>query len=379
MELKERIALAQNWLLHSGIQAKSGAFNSWLDLDSETYPFAYSEITGYALTTLVFLNGEGKGSHIESASSAAKWLEEEAVTKEGAVKARQYHDANQADKRFSFKEGNIFSFDCGMVMKGFLSFYNQTGKKSYLAAAKRIASFLDEKMGRKGEMHAVYNLNSRKFLDSSSKWSWQPGAYHAKNAIAYIQLSEATGDKSLLETAKNLCESALKMQEPSGRFVTSAKDKSTHLHPHCYAAEGLLYAGTKLGEKRFVEAAKKAAEWAISNQAKNGGINPFFDGSWNSNQRSDVIAQVLRLYSALNSTGNIEKKYSANAKLLEERLVSFQNLQEGQQQGGFFYGKELDGNPRNSLNSWCTMFALQALSWFENLAGGKALNMELLI
>lgn len=380
MQLQENIALAQGWLLHSGIQAESGAFNTWFDLGSKSYPFAYSEITGYAMTALVFLDkmGEGKGA-IERAEKAAAWLKQDALSKEGAIKTRQYYDERQADERFSFNGGNVFAFDCGMVLNGFVNLFNATGKKEYLRSAEKIAGFLCKKMFKDDAMHAVYNLKRRRFLDSNEKWSWQPGSCHAKIAIGLLDLAAATGKEEFAGTALQLCENAVAMQEKNGRFVTNKSDKSTHLHPHCYSAEGLLYAGIRLQEQKFIEAAKKAIEWPIKNMHSNGGMPPFFNGAWNENQRSDVIAQVLRLCCALHSIDAIEKSCVQKAELIAKNLAGFQNMVPGEQQGGFFYGKELDGSEKKCLNSWCTLFALQAMHWFNAIEENKKFAVELII
>jgi len=382
MELEERIALAQNWLLHSGIQDSSGAFNAWFDLNKKSYPFAYSEITGYALTTLVFLNKfDPTKGFIGRAEKAAKWLLEKAMSKEGAILARKYYNQAKADERFSFEGGNVFAFDCGMVLNGFMNLYNATGKKEYLKTGEKIANFLKEKMFEKGEMHAVYNLKSKKVLDSKERWSWQPGSYHAKLAIGLLELGEKTGNGDYAGIAMQLCENAIKLQQPNGRFETNKGNKSTHLHPHCYSAEGLLYAGVKLRESRYIEAAKKSAVWALEEAAASSRVNLLYcNGVWNNNQRSDVTAQVVRLGCALIGKEElIERKYLNKTIELSKSLISFQNTEEGNQQGGFLYGTEVDGSKRNCLNSWCTMFALQAMHWLDAIENGKSIEVELTV
>ena len=63
MESKDRSIKASNlWFLDSGIQNVNickdvdGAFNSWFDTNKNDYYYAYSEITGYGITTLLFLD-----------------------------------------------------------------------------------------------------------------------------------------------------------------------------------------------------------------------------------------------------------------------------------------------------------------------------------
>ena len=48
------------------------------------------------------------------------------------------------------------------------------------------------------------------------------------------------------------------------------------LHPHCYAAEGLLVAGQILNEKSFLESARKAVIWISEYQLDNGAFPSYF-------------------------------------------------------------------------------------------------------
>jgi len=355
MQAAQGFEKASNWFLNSEIQNSNGSFSAWIDLKNGKNSFEYSEITGYALTALVSLKSEAAK---EKAEKAANWLKEKAVTEEGAVLARNYMEWEQANPKFSFEGRNCYAFDAGMVLNGLMELHASTGKQ--LDIALKVGSFLVEKMFKQGKMNAVYNLEEGKELDSGEKWSLQPGSYHSKNAIGLLKLAKATKEKKLEETAIALCEFALTKQLPEGRFVTNAWDKSTHLHPHCYSAEGLLYAGQKLGEERYIEAAEKATAWAFENQAENKGINAFFDGGWNESQRSDVLAQVLRLGIALKKDGRLKTVGEEKINALAQRLLEFQH-----ETGGLLYGKELDLSEKNCVNAWCTMFAMQALQWLN--------------
>jgi len=363
--------MAREWLLSSGIQESNGAISAWHDLGNGKNSFEYSEITGYGITTFVFLNSVKKSSALfEKAEKAAEWLGSRAITKEGAVLARNYRLWEQADKGFSFEGGNCFAFDAGMVLNGLVNKYNADKNPETLRMAVEVGNFLAEKMMDGGKMHAVYSAKTGKVAEEGSKWSSQPGSYHAKVSIGLLGLSKITGEKKFYKAARELCEFALKKQQPEGNFETNSFDKSTHMHPHCYSAEGLLFAGKFLKEERFVDAAEKATAWAMANQRENGGINAFFCGKWNQSQRSDVLAQVLRLASALKAMGRLEDVSKESLSRLRNRLMGFQH-----ESGGFLYGKELDLAERNCVNAWCTMFALQALHWHEE----GQMNFETLI
>ena len=78
-----------------------------------------------------------------------------------------------------------------------------------------------------------------------------------------VDLFNVTGEVKYKKASISLCEKILEFQESAGRFVTSRKDNSTHMHPHAYSAEGLLYTGYYLDREDFIEAALKAVKMVV--------------------------------------------------------------------------------------------------------------------
>ncbi|MFC1570706.1 hypothetical protein ACFL4E_02875 [Candidatus Omnitrophota bacterium] len=186
--------------------------------------------------------------------------------------------------------------------------------------------------------------------------------------LGFTDLFDVTGDEKYKKAAFNLCRSSLTFQKDSGRFVTSRSDESTHLHPHAYSAEGLLYAGVYFKKEEFIDSAVKAVEWALDSQLADGGIpKKFENGNFIPFYRSDILAQMLRLGVLLRGLRKLDMKYDVHLEKLYKKLLSFQYLGPGEQSGGFFYGTSLDGVERAHLNSWCTMFAFQAMIMYEDI------------
>jgi rhamnogalacturonyl hydrolase YesR len=353
---KDPVGLAADWLLNSGIQSEEGGFYSWYNLKDKSYAYLYSEITGYAITALVFLSKINRDSiFIKKAESAADWILRYAIHPCGGVKTRLYKNDDKADASYSFSGENIFSFDTGMVLYGMASLYNATGKEKFLGIAERLALFIIDKMQNKdGSLSAVYNAKTDELINTYDKWSNQAAGFHAKACLGLVELFSITNNKRYSESAIRLCEYAFITQEGSGRFITDKAANTTHLHPHCYTAEGLLYTGALLNMPKFVKAAKKAAEWAFSCLSSDG-INELYnpsDGSFNNLQRSDILAQVLRLglLFSLNARTNdlmgVLSKYQYNGEDIEQR-------------GGFLFSAN-----EQHVNCWCTMFAVQALALY---------------
>lgn len=346
------VASVKNWLINSGIQSAQGGFYAWIDLNSQEPSFLYSEITGYAITTLLFLNRLSQDTTLtKRAQNAAGWLAQKALHPCGGFKARLYQDGINTDPRYSFDSENIFSFDTAMALYGLANLYKQTQEEELLAVCRKCADFLINKMQNPdGSFNSIYSAKTSTNINPGDKWSNQPGSFHAKIALGLVDLFEITKEAKYKEAAIKICEFALTKQDESGRFITDDVTQTTHLHPHSYTIEGLIYTGAAWGIKKFIDPAQKAVIWMFKYVDRNG-INDIYDpksAKFSHFQRSDILAQALRLGLIFNQDKTV---------LLKARLENYQYLGENyQQSGGFLYN--LQGR---HLNSWCAMFASQAL------------------
>jgi uncharacterized protein YyaL (SSP411 family) len=358
-------------MLNSGIQSKDGGFYAWYDLAKKSPSFVYSEITGYAITTLLFLkNIYNDDIYLERARKAASWITDFALLPCGGVRTRLYEDDSSADKLYSFSGENIFSFDLGMVLYGMINLYKVTEEKIFLESAIKMADFLLDKMQRKdGSFSAIYNVNTQKTHESFDKWSNQSGSFHSKVGLGLVDMFEVTKNKKYIASAGKICEYALTRQEKNGRFITNEADRTTNLHPHCYSIEGLLYAGSYLKEKKFIDSAKNAVMWIFDNLSS-GKIDELYNpktNSFNNFQRLDALSQSLRL-------GVIFEMDRKKLEELKNFILDHQYLKKGgSQTGGFLYSKASE-----HINCWCTMFALQALAVYDNnklISNNKRLDL----
>jgi uncharacterized protein YyaL (SSP411 family) len=346
-------------MLNSGIQSKEGGFYAWYDLAKNSPSFVYSEITGYAITTLLFLkNIYNDDTYLEKAKKAAMWIKDYAMISCGAVRTRLYENDSSADKLYSFSGENIFSFDLGMVLYGMINLYKSTNEEAFLESSVKMADFLLGKMHKKdGSFYAIYNVNTKKAHESFDKWSNQSGSFHSKLGLGLVDMFEVTKEKKYIDAASAVCEYALNKQEANGRFVTNCADKTTNLHPHCYSIEGLLYVGSYLKSEKLINVAKKAAAWIFDN-ISDGKIDELYNpktNSFNNFQRLDALSQALRL-------GAIFEMDRKKLGALKDFMLEHQYLNgESRQGGGFFYSKNTQ-----HINCWCTMFALQALAFYDN-------------
>lgn len=356
----DSVELVLHWMLASGIQSDEGGYYAWYDLENKNYSFLYSEITGYAIITLLFLHTLYKDEILlDKAKRAAHWIIKCALHDSGGVRTRLYKDDKNADKTHSFSGGNLFTFDTAMVLYSMVNLYKYTDEQEFLTASKKIAQFLIEHVKSCGSIIPLLNVQTGKNLELRDKWSGQSGAFHAKVCLGLLELSGVTKDIRYRDVAEAICEHTLTYQQEGGRFITDRFKDTTNLHPHCYAAEGLLYAGLLLKKERFVQAAKKATQWLFQH-LNSEGLSELYDatrGTFNNFQRSDILAQALRLGLIFNE----ERKHIEDLKSV---LLRYQYLgEDSQAKGGFFYSHD-----RPHINSWCTMFAVQALCFYQNIS-----------
>lgn len=384
----EALALAERWVIDSGVQVSghgrfAGAFNAWYDFERRRFQYVYPEITGYGITALLDIRTrQGGGAELRKrAEAAGDWVIRRAIHPCGGIRPRDAYKRQERSTVFAFERRLVVTFDSGMVLFGLTNLHEASGKASYLSAALRIGDFLiDRAQKRDGSFHACYEPEQRRWIRHTDKWSTQSGPYHAKLALGLLDLGRLTGRTKYTRSANRICDWTLKVQQPSGRFVCYKEDGSTHLHPHLYAAEGLLCTGLGLGRDDYLRGAARAVHWVLG-QVRADGSLPCRIGARaviNTNERSDTLAQALRLGAACSSMGLLPAAETATLVRLENRLLSYQRLKTPQK-GGFYYGREMDGEERNHVNFWCTAFALQGLAFQEDVARGRRVRCELFI
>ncbi len=288
----------KNWLLNSGIQSMDddftkGSMRIYYNFKTDSYAFAYSELTGYAITSFLYINEfEPDPLLIERAKLAADYiinLAEKNIY--GAIDDRFFYDSKTMRPW-------LFSFDNGICLNGLVNLYRYTNEKKYLEIAEKIANWLINNMQKPdGSFHAAYDYEKGKIIEDISAWSLHSEPHHAKIAIGLLNLYEITKNSLLKEKALKICDWALKKQQNNGRFPTFQKIENTQVHAHLYAAEALLYTGLKYQNKQYLKSSQKATEWILSLQFQNGAFpRQFIDGKVIPEESIYELIQTLRLW-----------------------------------------------------------------------------------
>jgi len=361
----------QDWLLNSGVQARTGAIYSWYNPSKNSYAFIYPEIMGYWMTAMCALAeseplGERTDIFMNSARQAGDWLMQKGFRDCGAVPSRFYERGRGKDDPFHSNHGLIATFDNGIILNGFLNLYEKTLDQKYLTAAETIASFILTKMAPPGErIQALYSCQEDKYLEYNDRWSCSPGSFLSKVAIAMLHMHKIKADPAYSDCAVHLCANALKYQDKdTGRFMLP--DGSTYTHPHCYSSEGLLSAGTLLSEEEYVDAGIEGTRWLLQQAEKEGYVRRNYESNIGFPRAvsSDIQAQSIRLFYIAKEACPDMIRFAPASKNLLSFMLSHQNWDEANPKihGGFRYGTSTeDGSNIDTYNSWASMFAMQAM------------------
>ena len=383
---KEIIDNSCKWLAFSGIQNIDdnnqyyGGINSWYSPDKCSYDFIYTEITGYQLSTLVEAYNRTKDYvYIDQAILAANWIINQALQKNGGVITRRYY--NESNDRFSEKNGLLCVFDSGMCLTGLMNLYSITKQDNLLKVSIKIADFIISSIDNSGKIYPLFDTKKKIFLCSTESWSTQAATFLSKVCIGLYKLYTVTKDDKYISSINIVMDDVIRCQKSDGRFITNFNSGVTHVHPHCYTTEALIFLHSCNKNIVYKDAINLSVDW-LDNHINNYSecISSIVDKNCNSNkcERSDILSQILRIFLyARNTRISNNSSIDNNILLLIKKLHQYQSQSNIKNEfGGIFYGVHEDGKVVNDINSWSTQFFMQAFFWLDQDISGDKINVE---
>ncbi len=142
-----------------------------------------------------------------------------------------------------------------------------------------------------------------------------------------------------------------------------------NLHTLLYSLEGLIHTYNVTKDKTYLNCCKKAVNWCEHQIQSDGSIDLWFNSKYHS-KSSYPIAQLIRLKILIAKLE--DKNLDPTIEKLQSFLLSLQaQTTEKSTNGGFYeeFKKSMFGWKKTlKVNSWASMFSLQALFWFENFS-----------
>jgi len=355
----------KDWILNSGIYESDptnenyGGVHSFFDENENKFSFLYPEITGYYISTMRFLfEHEKKQEFLKAAQSSAEWLIK-IYEKYGAI-----IQGINSDKS---KDSLSYSFDTSICVNGILDYYLMSSNIQYLEYSKRmIQSLITNAIEEDGTILPFRKLDSEQYLENKDVWYKQKGCFHIKNSISLVKLYKITSESRYLEHAKKICDAYRQFQKKDEMFCIHQDSKIVNLHTLCYALEGLLYTYNITRNDDYLSSCKLALDWVIKQIQQDGSIKLWFNSKYRE-KASYPVAQLIRIMILLDKLEK-DASYKKTIDKLYSHLLSFQKITHPYK-GGFYeeyYRSLFSWKKRLRVNSWASMFSLQAIFLYEN-------------
>jgi hypothetical protein len=334
---------AGQWLIRSGIQEPCGGVARYYQTDRRQNLAVSTEITGYAVGTLLYLSALTKqreyGTH---ALQAARFLTRHAW--DGC--AMPFEVEPEQDRLTYF-------FDCGIILSNLLAVWRATHEQEFLDVAKALgAAMTTDFASCQGDYHPILALPGKCPVERDARrWSQSAGCYQLKAAMGWCGLSEATGDPRFGELYDRMLEGMLRNY---GSFLPGHPDPCKvvdRLHAFLYFLEGVLPRAT---EKRcaavLCDGIRKVSRYVAETASEF--------------ERADVYSQLLRIRIFADWLGVSPLNREA-AEFEADEIRSFQaESDDPREDGGFYFGRRA-GECLPFVNPVSTAFGLQALTLWE--------------
>ena len=340
-----------DWLFSSAVQLEEGehqgAVAGWLGDDGRP-AFLYPEIAGYYLSALAFAAATSPPFADEArrrARRTAAWLLRRAQTGEPLARVPFGEPPD-------FRSATSFAFDLGMCLRGVDAVW---GLLDVDRAALREAVL--------GHL-ALHLLNGEAVaalpgpgVQLPRRWSTAGGPYHLKLATALL-LGQPVPEP-LRRRASALVE----------RWEGAPDAGGPEIHPLLYGLEGKLLIGLR-GNVPYLHDAHAGLFRVLSLQRADGTLPALLDDPAGAT-RSDIMAQALRLGSALQLVGI---PLSADSRSAMRRLRTAL-LDHVAASGAVCFAPPV-ASPRH-WNVWAGIFAFQALWLHDRVEAGEPVERSL--
>ncbi|OGL41470.1 MAG: hypothetical protein A2042_01490 [Candidatus Schekmanbacteria bacterium GWA2_38_11] len=211
-------------------------------------------------------------------------------------------------------------FNTGQVIFGWVRAYKETGDKKFYNSAEKASEWLVETQDEDGAW--------RKY--SSSVALPGPNTYNTRTAWALLKAYSVISKEKYLVAARKNIDWAITQQLDNGWFKNNCLTDNDRplLHTIAYAIRGILESGVVLNDNRYLELARIPADILISLQRNDGSLAGRFDSNWRPTVRWSCLtgdAQISIIWLRLFEIFGKEKYYLAG-KRINNYLKSVQDI-----------------------------------------------------
>jgi hypothetical protein len=338
---------AGRWFLQSGIQESSGGVARYYRSDLGKNARVSTEITGYAVSALIYLHQRTGGEeYLEAALRAARFLTR--VAWNARLGTFPFEYSVNGDR----SPGRAYFFDCGIIVRGLLAAWRASKDTQFRDTAIAAGRAMLADFRGRDAIHPILSLPDKCPLDYETRWSASPGCYQLKSALGWYELFETTGEMDFLRAYDSVVKAALASEHDFLPGETNREKVMDRLHAYAYFLEGLLPVLDRPDcAHAFAAGVDRAAAYLRA-------IAPEF-------ARSDVYAQVLRarLYGESMGVLPLDRAAAAHeAELAAGFRLESEDVRIG---GGFGFGRKSE-ELLPFVNPVSTAFCLQALALWDD-------------
>lgn len=255
----------RHWLTASDILVQDeapvlrGGYGNLLDGRTGHSPLLYCEITGYAAQFWLRQMEKDAETRAIGAGDCLLRVQAPRTREEGFVAGSFPFGLTRPG---GTRLPAYFSFDAAVCTAALADLAFRTRQPRFAAAALRAGAFLLAMQRKDGAFTARHALASgHPDLPRMEPWFDDGCVLHGKNTIGLLKLWRLTNEARWREAAVLTLDWLCSLQGPRGEFPISAGASISMAHTHCYAVEGLLYAGLTLREDRYLTAGIRGADW----------------------------------------------------------------------------------------------------------------------
>ena len=343
--------LAGQWFLGSGIQESNGGVARYYHSDTRLNARVSTEITGYAVSTFVFLYERTQNrDYLTAAIQAGQFLIRTAWSP--SLKTFPFEHSCDGDA----PQPLAYFFDCGIITRGLLALWRVTGESEYLDVALQAGHSMARDFATGNTWNPILTLPGKHPLPWASQWSRQPGCYQLKSALAWRDLGAITGDPQFELYFSRALTTALATHEGFLPAETPARTMD-RLHAYCYFLEALV--------SSYEPALRPVIAQGITR------VSRYLREIRSEFERSDVNAQLLRVRLMASSVADVRlNEEEASEEAASIMQFQFERLGDSEH-GGFWFGRK-GAEMMPFLNPVSTAFCLQAYEWWQDHQIGRS-------
>ncbi len=256
-------------------------------------------------------------------------------------------------------EHRSYFFDNGIIVRGLVRLWRRTGEGRYLETAVRCGESMRRDFVNADDIHPILELPSKRPTPRDARWSRSSDCYQLKSALAWLDLSEASGDASFAGEYEKTLARALRTHSSFFDHEPDPSRVMDRLHAYGYFLEALLPRAERPEVQRALEEGIERAGAHL--RRVRGGF-----------ERSDVNGQLLRVRLWANQSGAVALDNAAAAQEAEWAESYQMKSPDPRLDGGFNFGRRA-GEFTNFSNPVSTAFCLQGLALWQDHLHGRTL------